>query len=525
MPSIDIWNLEPFLFVCLILAAIMLIWNTVEVGRNDAANLVNAVFGARVLRRRPAVVIAGLAVVCGAVLSSDVMDTARKGIFDPTAVGSIEAALSIYMSVYIVNTVLLYSYSAFGMPVSTTASLVFALLGAATAMNADAVNWHKATLILVGIFCSIMFSGFAAFFIQRAARAAIRDRTKHLATLLLHGGWVGGGLAAGLFYFLLFKGMKNLAFVKELKAWVQKLDDLVQADVGGALLALFLWGTFAIIIHVALVVFRKRAAQLLFPSLAVFGMIAMAFSFGQNDLANCASPGLSTVAMIQAQSANIAKEIPIHWLLLLVCGFLLFAGMTTEAAGRVTKAEVSTGSMGDHVALWAPNWCVVLARGLLRFRGKAPALAPRAGITKSGKTKHYDSLRAAVMTSVSASVIATASSLGLPVSTTYVAFAAVVATGMADRIFQRGDADLKLGRSIWVIFSWVFSALIAAVATFLVTTVVFNFKIPGIAVCLVINLAVRHMIKKRADRQDQRVEEAAYERAHPEEFALEQEDE
>ena len=108
MPSIDIWNLEPFLLVCLILAAAMLIWNTVEVGRNDAANLVNAVFGARVLRRRSAVLLAGLAVVCGSILSSDVMDTARKGIFDPTAMGTLKAALSIYMSVYIVNTVLLY---------------------------------------------------------------------------------------------------------------------------------------------------------------------------------------------------------------------------------------------------------------------------------------------------------------------------------------------------------------------------------------------------------------------------------
>ncbi len=524
MPSIDIWNLEPFLLVCLILAAAMLIWNTVEVGRNDAANLVNAVFGARVLRRRTAVVVAGLAVVCGAVLSSDVMDTARKGIFDPSALGGIEAALAIYISVYIVNTVLLYGYSAFGMPVSTTASLVFALLGAACAMNTDAVNWHKATMVLVGIVCSIVFSGFAAFFIQRAARAAIRDRTKHLPTLLLHGGWVGGGLAAGLSYFLLFKGMKNLGFVKELKSLIQQLDDLVQADVGGALLAVSLWGLFAIAIHLTLVIFRRRAARVLFPSLAIFGMIAMAFSFGQNDLANCASPGLSTVALIQAQSADIAKEIPIHWLLLLVCGFLLFAGMTTEAAERVTKAEVSTGSMGDHVALWAPNWCVRLARVLLRFRGKAPALAPRAGITKTGKTKHYDSLRAAVMTSVSASVIATASSLGLPVSTTYVAFAAVVATGMADRIFQRGDAELKLGRSIWVIFSWGFSALIAATATFLVATAVFQFEIAGIVVCLAVNFTVRYMLKKRADEQVVRVEEEAYERVHPEEFALEQED-
>ena len=70
MPSIDFWNLEPFLLVCLILAAAMLIWNTVEVGRNDAANLVNAVLGARVLARRTAIALAGVAVVSGAYLSS-----------------------------------------------------------------------------------------------------------------------------------------------------------------------------------------------------------------------------------------------------------------------------------------------------------------------------------------------------------------------------------------------------------------------------------------------------------------------
>ena len=63
----------------------MLIWDTVEVGRNDAANLVNAVFGARLMRRRHAVWLAGLAVVAGAALSSKVLETARKGIFDPGA--------------------------------------------------------------------------------------------------------------------------------------------------------------------------------------------------------------------------------------------------------------------------------------------------------------------------------------------------------------------------------------------------------------------------------------------------------
>ena len=76
------------MFDFVVLAAIvglgMLIWDCVEVGRNDAANLVNAVFGARVLKRRVAVIIAGIAVILGATFSSGVMETARKGIFDPT---------------------------------------------------------------------------------------------------------------------------------------------------------------------------------------------------------------------------------------------------------------------------------------------------------------------------------------------------------------------------------------------------------------------------------------------------------
>ena len=109
------------------------------------------------------------------------------------------------------------------------------------------------------------------------------------------------------------------------------------------------------------------------------------------------------------------------------------------------------------------------------------------------------------------------------VSTTYVAFAAVVATGMADRIFQRGDATLKLGRAIWVVSSWVLSAMIAAITAYAVTKAV-RTGVVGIIVCLIINLLIRYYLKIRADVQANRVEEEAYERAHPEEFALEQED-
>ena len=240
--TIDFAALDHFQAACLLLAVAMLLWDTVEVGRNDAANLVNAVFGARVLPRRTAIVLAGVAVVLGAVLSSAVIDTARKGIFDPVALGTIRAALAVYVSVYIVDTVLLYSYSAFGMPVSTTACLVFELLGAAMAINASAVNWGKASQVLAAIICSIILAGFAAFLIQRAARGAIRERTTSLATLLLHGGWVGGGLAAGLCYFLLLKGMKNVTWVKKFNGWLHRFNETTELGIGSAIVIVFMWG-------------------------------------------------------------------------------------------------------------------------------------------------------------------------------------------------------------------------------------------------------------------------------------------
>ena len=117
------------------IALFMLIYNTIEVGRNDAANIVNAVFGAKVLDAKRAILLAGLAVIVGAVAASPVMETARKGIFDPSSLGNLQSAINVYLAVYVTNTVLLYSFSAFGMPVSTTACLVFALLGGGFAVG------------------------------------------------------------------------------------------------------------------------------------------------------------------------------------------------------------------------------------------------------------------------------------------------------------------------------------------------------------------------------------------------------
>ncbi len=501
-----------FIAIAAVIGLAFLIWDCVEVGRNDATNLVNAVFGARVLSRRKAIVIAGIAVILGAAFSSPVMETTRKGIFDPMVL-TVGMALSIYISVYFVDTILLYGFSGFGMPVSTTACLVFELVGASLFVaGPENVNWPKVGTVVLGIFVSIVVSGIASFLVMRVFRGAIRDKSEDTATLLLHGPWIAGVILTWLTWFMVFKGLKNVTLVADVKTKVFQ-------TYGEGLVLLVLWAGFTFLVHMLLVITHRRYAKYLFHATAVLGMICMAFAFGQNDLANAASPGLAGLEIWKhtadvSASADIVSEIPMSQIVdadielrpgmwaLAGCGILMASGMFTTYAQRVTRAAVNTGSEYDSVALYAPEWCRKIARAFIRFRPAGPSLAQEAHLNSAGKKVHYDSIRASVITAVSGSVIAFASGRGLPVSTTYVAFAAILGTGLSDRVFVRGDADLKLGRAIWVVSCWVIAPIIAIVATGTIATIVYRLSTVGIVIAIGINFYARFYLKKRSDRHE-----------------------
>jgi len=522
LATLSFGDLAPFLMVAVLFAIGMLVWDCVEVGRNDAANLVNAVFGSGVMRRRIAVVLAAVGVVIGATTASPVMETARQGIFNP-ALLTLEMALTVYLSVYLVDTVLLYGYSAFGMPVSTTACLVFELLGASFAMGlfmseggASVVSWGTATNVMLGIVCSILIAGGAAYALQRLFRVIIGHRSSNHSALRRHAGWIAGLMFAGIVYFLIVKGMKHVGFVKDFRA-------LLTTPWHHAVLIAGIWAGCAASIYVAVAALGRTAAKAVFPVLTVVGMVAMAIAFGQNDLANCASPGLAAANLIQHWDAGVvsASKIPLAVWALALCGLFMAAGMFTRKAARVTENEVNTGSSHDTVNLWAPRWCGQVARVFARSappRGTATMTARPTRALGGLNPRHYDALRAAVILSVSASVIATASSLGLPVSTTYVAFAAVIATGMADKVFVHGDANLKMARAIWVVFTWFAASIVAAVAAGITATLLYlairsGLGIPGLMFGLAANLIVRWMLTHRADRQAHASEVAATARA------------
>jgi len=367
------------------------------------------------------------------------------------------------------------------------------------ALSSSIIHWGKVGEVISGIFLSILLSGIAGFLIQRAFRGAIGGNAQDPRRVRLHGPWIAGLMMTWLTWFMLLKGLKAVPAVGTVK-------DYTIGTYGAFPFLIGLWMFYFFVFIVILMSTKDRGSRYLFHGMSILGMLCMAFAFGQNDLANCASPGLSTIWLWRHadEAVSVASKIPIpHWTLF-SCGILIVLGMRTRNAQRVTRAEVNTGSQFDHVALWAPNWCRALARLFLKEAPTGPALVPPPSTTETGKHIHYDTLRASVVMAVSASVIAFASGRGLPVSTTYVAFAAVVATGWGDRVFHRGDADLKVGRAIWVVIGWFLAALIAVVAGIVVAMVILKLGLLGVGIALAANLIVRTYFKKRADTHELR---------------------
>ena len=138
---------------------------------NDAVNFLNSAIGSKVISFRNIMILASLGVAVGALSSSGMMEIARKGIFNPEAFFFSDIII-IFLSVMITDILILDLFNSWGLPTSTTVSIVFELLGAAVIMsiikivNADAslieienyINVQKATEIVIGILLSVFIA-------------------------------------------------------------------------------------------------------------------------------------------------------------------------------------------------------------------------------------------------------------------------------------------------------------------------------------------------------------------------------
>jgi len=135
------------LYIGLIILLFVLAGFDLVVGvSNDAVNFLNSAVGSKVASFKLIVAIAALGILSGVLFSSGMMEVARKGIFHPEMFYFSEIIV-IFVAVMISDIILLDVFNTFGMPTSTTVSIVFDLLGAAVGMSVYKLSASPETML------------------------------------------------------------------------------------------------------------------------------------------------------------------------------------------------------------------------------------------------------------------------------------------------------------------------------------------------------------------------------------------
>ncbi len=121
-------------FIIVVVLFILAISDLVVGVSNDAVNFLNSAVGSKVASMKTIMVVAALGIILGCTFSSGMMEVARKGIFHPQYFYFSEIMI-LFLAVMITDVILLDTFNTFGMPTSTTVSIVFELLGAAVAIS------------------------------------------------------------------------------------------------------------------------------------------------------------------------------------------------------------------------------------------------------------------------------------------------------------------------------------------------------------------------------------------------------
>ncbi|MGJ8687244.1 MAG: inorganic phosphate transporter, partial [Spongiibacteraceae bacterium] len=160
----------------LILACLFGFFMAWGVGANDVANAMGTSVGSKALTIKQAILIAMVFEFCGAYLAGgEVTQTIRKGILDPSFVSdSPELLVFGMLSALLAAGTWLFVASVMGWPVSTTHSIVGALVGfAAVGISVDAVAWGKVGQIVASWVVSPVMAGTISFGVFLSAQHLI----------------------------------------------------------------------------------------------------------------------------------------------------------------------------------------------------------------------------------------------------------------------------------------------------------------------------------------------------------------
>jgi phosphate/sulfate permease len=492
--------MENIYLLMIIALAILAVADLVVGVSNDAVNFLNSAIGSKAISFKTIMIVASIGVAVGAIFSSGMMEVARKGIFNPGEFMFSEIMI-IFMAVMITDILLLDFFNTVGLPTSTTVSIVFELLGASVAMSlikighdggsfSDIVNYintSKASEIIFGILLSVVVAFSVGAIIQWFSRLLLSYKFESKAH------WVGalfGGIAiTSITYFIFMKGIGGTAFAKEsfeatggltIKEFLEKQVLII------LFISLFFWSALS---YFLIAVVKTNIYKLII----LVGTFALALAFAGNDLVNFIGVPIAAWQSYEAWVGSgiaadafsmeiLATKVATPEILLIIAGLIMVATLWfSSKAKAVVKTSIDLSSQGETKERFQPNF---LSRGFVRFAMLSSQMSSyilpeswQAKIEKQfekpvialSKDKNYelpafDLVRAAVNLMVAAVLISIATSMKLPLSTTYVTFMVAMGSSLADRAWGAESAVYRVAGVINVIGGWFFTAFIAFIS-------------------------------------------------------------
>ena len=449
---------------------------------NDAINFLNSAIGSKAISMRTIMIVASLGIFIGAVYSSGLMEVARKGIFVPSMFSFHEIML-IFMAVMITDILLLDFFNTLGLPTSTTVSIVFNLLGAAvvTALikighsdeytMADIgrfINTAKAIEIITGILMSVVIAFSVGAFVQWISRLIF---TFQYEKKMKSFGAIFGGLAlTAILYFIFMKGLKGTPYYKDMKGYVEG-NELYIIAIGFVAFTLFSYA------------FQKITKKSILLVVIAVGTFGLALAFSGNDLVNFIGVPMAAYHSYEAWTLNggpatefmmtsLNSKMPAEPFLLFIAGGIMVVTLWfSKKAKTVAETEISLSRQGESHEKFEPNALSrAVVKGTTWLSTGLNSIIPKSTQERIGKSFHkpdenltktqsidapaFDMIRASVNLMVAGVLISIATSMKLPLSTTYVTFMVAMGTSLADRAWGAESAVYRVAGVLNVIGGW-----------------------------------------------------------------------
>jgi PiT family inorganic phosphate transporter len=389
--------------VYIVLAALFGLFMAWGIGANDVANAMATSVGSKALTIKQAIVVAAVFEFLGAVLAGGaVTETVRKGIVDTDLlVGTPELLVYGMLSALLAAGTWLFIASKNGWPVSTTHSIVGAIVGfAAVGIGVDAVQWGKVGTIVMSWVASPLTAGFIAYLIYQSVLKLILRQDDPLEKAKRYVPVYMFLAAFTITLVTILKGLKHVGLEISLR------DSYILA----VLIATGIAMLGALVIRRIKPDPKLEKKQHFYTVERVFGVLmvitacGMAFAHGSNDVANAIGPLAAVISVAQNGVITAKSSLPV-WVLMIGGGGIVI--------GLATFGRHVIATVGKKITQLTPS------------RGFAAELA-------------------------AATTIVIASGTGMPISTTHTLVGAVLGVG-----FARGIEAIDLRVVVRILVSWV----------------------------------------------------------------------